>query len=485
MKSETKVGIFVFIGLIFLFFLTMQVSSLKNFSKDGYYLYTYLDNVAGLDINSKVRVNGIEAGYVKDLTIDKNRVLVALFISKDIKIPKDSTVKLLQSSMLSGKYVSIRLGNSMKFAKDSDIIKSEPQMADFNDASNAMAIAADEFKEFLKELRDVLDDNSREDLKKTFANLEEISQELKAFVKLQKLDQMANNFNDMALNISDAGQNISKLTSQLSTTTYMVNKALPNILSELEGLMNNLNHVSFELKKKAPKLTEKLLKLERDVAAIIHENKKPLNESLTSASSFFNKGTDTFAKVDTLLESIDKIKLELDMRSEYMSSDKYFKGYLAFRYIPSDFKYYKFEIVGMDDYSKMDENNRLIEPKLHQSSKILISAQIAGRFDDLILRTGLFESTLGVAADYYFLNDRLKFSAEAFDINAQNDIRGTKPHTKLSLRYTFLSYFDLYAGYDNFLNKDGSNTFFGVGIHFIDNDLKTLISSLSLGSLLK
>lgn len=485
MKSETKVGIFVFIGLIFLFLLTTQVSSLKNFSKDGYYLYSYLNNVAGLDIHSKVRANGIEVGYVDDLSIKKNRILAKLFIYKDVKIPKDSKIKLLQSSMLSGKYISIELGDSLEFAKANDKIQSAKKMADFNDASDAMAVAANEFKDFLSELREVLDQNSRDSLKSTFSNLEEITNELKVFTEFQKLDQMANNFNTMAINIADAGKNISQLTSQLSTTAYTVNKTLPQIMSELNSLMNNLNSVSFELKEKTPKLVDKFFKLEKNLSTVIKENQQPLNDSLKYASTFFDTGTTTFAKVDTLLESIDKIKLELDMRSEYMLSDEYFKGYLTFKYIPTDFKYYKLEIIGMDDYSKMDSNGVLIEPKLHQKSKVLVSAQIAREFDNLTLRAGLFESSVGVGIDYYLFDNKLKLSAESFDINAQNDIRGTKPHTKATLRYTFFTYFDIYAGYDNFLNQKADNAFVGAGVHFIDNDLKTLLTSLSLGSFAK
>jgi phospholipid/cholesterol/gamma-HCH transport system substrate-binding protein len=35
----------------------------------------------------------------------------------------------------------------------------------------------------------------------------------------------------------------------------------------------------------------------------------------------------------------------------------------------------------------------------------------------------------------------------------------------------------LYTGYDNFINPDGRNIFFGLGVKFEDDDLKYLIGS--------
>jgi phospholipid/cholesterol/gamma-HCH transport system substrate-binding protein len=171
------------------------------------------------------------------------------------------------------------------------------------------------------------------------------------------------------------------------------------------------------------------------------------------------------------------------MRGEMMSEDSYAKGYLTLDYKPSDTKSYKFDIAGMDDYSNLGENGSIIEPKKHQESKLLISAQIAKRFDDITLRGGLIESTFGAGVDYYMFNDKLKTSAELFDMNAQNDVRGEDAHAKVMARYTFLKHLDLYGGVDNFLNEDATNSFVGLGVRFYDDDLKTLIISQGLGAL--
>jgi len=254
-------------------------------------------------------------------------------------------------------------------------------------------------------------------------------------------------------------------------------------MTNLDSLVKDLKVASLQLKTKIPTLADKFSTIGDNLQLILDENKKPLNSSLSSASAFFATGEEAFAKVDTLLDTIDKVQLEIAMRSEWMSEDSYNKGYLSLDYRPSDTKSYKFDISGMDDYSRLDENKELIKPSLHEETDLLISAQISKRFDDIALRAGLIENTFGGGFDYYMLHNTLKTSADLFDLNAENDVRGENPHAKLSARYTFLKHLDFYGGVDNFLNTDATNAFLGLGVRFYDDDLKTLIVSQGLGSM--
>jgi phospholipid/cholesterol/gamma-HCH transport system substrate-binding protein len=477
-KSEAKVGFFVFLGLVMLFLLATQVGSFKNLSKEGYHIYADIDNVAGLDINSKIKANGIDVGYIEDLKIAGDKVRTHMFIYKDMKIPSNSTVRPLQESMLGGKYVALTLGNEKTFLKDGDMIKTGAKIADFNDASNAITKTAIEFKALASEIRDVLNGPSRENLRLTFANLEKITSELKKFTQLDELKKTSDNFNNMAVKLSETGDSFKKVADT-------INNKLPTILKNLDLLVKDLKYTSNEIRAKVPGLADKFAKVESDIEELINENKKPVNNAIKSADSFFSSGTETFDKVDDLLNSINKVQLEVAMYEEYLANDESSKGYLALNYIPSDTKQFMFEVANMEDYTREDDNGNLIEPKKHEDGKILLSAQIAKRYDDLVLRAGVIENTGGLGADYYLLNDSFKASAQVYDFNAVNDIRGTRPHAKVTARYTFLKHLDLYGGYDNFLNDKTDNAYVGLGVRFFDDDLKTLIMSQSLGSMAK
>ena len=475
MKNEFKVGLFVFLTILFLFFLTTQVNSFKNFSKKGYVIHAYLKNAAGLEKNSKIKANGIDVGYIKDLKIDKNKIEADLFIDESVKIPDNSTLTPTQESMLGGKYAAISLGDSNNYLKSDSFIKNGVELASINQASDSMTKAANEFKKFIGDLETVLDEKSKNHLKDTFANIDKITSDLKEFTSLGKLNKAVDNFNNMA-------ENLSKTSQKFSKTADLINNKLPNIMDNIENLIKDLKYASSQIREKVPALADRYTEVADELAKIIRHNENPLNSSLKSANSFFSKGQDAFDKVDSILKQVDKIQLQVAMHGEVMSKDSYTKGYLSLDYKPSDTKTYKFDVIGMDDYSNMSDDGKFIPPKKHQDGKILVSAQMAKRFDDLTLRTGIIENTFGAGIDYYLFNKQLKASAELYDMNAQNDVRGDKMHAKVSARYTLLKHLDLYGGYDNFLNSDTKNLFFGVGVRFYDNDLKTLIMSQSLGS---
>jgi phospholipid/cholesterol/gamma-HCH transport system substrate-binding protein len=161
------------------------------------------------------------------------------------------------------------------------------------------------------------------------------------------------------------------------------------------------------------------------------------------------------------------------MNDNYMQT----RGEIAYR--PKPDKYYIMGITATNDWSDPSQFNAK-----HQKTKTYLTAELGKRYNNLLLRGGLIESTGGVGVDYFMFNDDLKLRAEVFDFNAVNDIRGSEPHARVEARYRVLKHLNLYGGVDNFLNKDSLNLFFGIGVGFKDDDLKTLLGS-SGGTLLK
>ena len=481
MKTEAKVGIFVAIGLIFLFLLSTQVNKFAHFGKKGYVIEAYLDDVSGLEKNVKVKIKGVEVGYVKDINLEGNRVKTKLFIYEGVKIPNDSIVQINQESMLGAKYLNIIPGNSKEFLSENEALKKQKKTYTFEETTGSIDEAAKEFKEFIKELREDLRGENRNDLKKSIANLRKITESIQEMINDNKenLKQSIVNLKIMAKELAKAGDKFGNMSSKFSYTADTINEKLPNIMDKIDSLVADLSVTSKELKNKLPQIMDKFSSLENDLQEIIKENKKPLHKAIKSADMFFSSGGETFKKVDNYLNAVAKSQIEVAFRSEYMSSDKFAKNYASFYYIPSPEKYYMLDIISTDDYSKMDENGQVIKPDDHEDSKLLFSAQYGRRYNDLLFRIGVIESTGGVGVDYFMFNDKGKISFEAFDFNAVNDVRGDKAHLKLLARYRFLKHLDTFIGIDNFLNDDARNIFFGLGFDFIDQDLKSILGAAS------
>jgi phospholipid/cholesterol/gamma-HCH transport system substrate-binding protein len=111
--------------------------------------------------------------------------------------------------------------------------------------------------------------------------------------------------------------------------------------------------------------------------------------------------------------------------------------------------------------------------------KFKFSLEYARRWENLALRFGLIESTGGVAADYYFWNDRFKVSLDSWNYNSREP-GNERVHLKATASYGLGKTFYVNAGYDNFLNSQRSAPFVGAGLRFDDDDLKYLMGSVPI-----
>jgi phospholipid/cholesterol/gamma-HCH transport system substrate-binding protein len=92
------------------------------------------------------------------------------------------------------------------------------------------------------------------------------------------------------------------------------------------------------------------------------------------------------------------------------------------------------------------------------------------------IRGGLIESSIGFGFDIKpFENHNLYLTLEAS--NFFRDTYGT--YGKLNAKYYFLDNFFVQTGWDDLFSSRSSYSV-GVGVNFIDNDIKYLLSSVPL-----
>jgi len=124
---EILVGLFIAAGMVALFFLSMQVSSLNKFSADeGYTVKAYFDNVGGLKARSPVSVSGVHVGRVESISYDMENyeALVTLLIDNEYKtFPVDTSASIFTSGLLGEQYVSLEPGGSDDFLQEGDEIR--------------------------------------------------------------------------------------------------------------------------------------------------------------------------------------------------------------------------------------------------------------------------------------------------------------------------------------------------------------------------
>lgn len=116
-KEEIKnfiIGLVVIVmAMIALGIYRWQSNVWADAQKTDYALYATFNRTDGLEIGNKVRMAGIDIGYIEDSVLDSNfRATLTLKIKSGIAIPDDSSAAIVSSGILGGKYIEIEPGGS-------------------------------------------------------------------------------------------------------------------------------------------------------------------------------------------------------------------------------------------------------------------------------------------------------------------------------------------------------------------------------------
>ena len=200
-------------------------------------------------------------------------------------------------------------------------------------------------------------------------------------------------------------------------------------------------------------------------------------------------------------DRIFKLQLQVQLRSEWLANQSGAKAYFGVRILPRPDKYYILEIVsdprGVDNISSATQTIRdpvtgvdrtTVSTTTTHDYRLTFTLQIAKRYGPVTFRGGIIESSGGVGSDLHLFKDSLQLSVEVYQFS--RPYQDVYPRAKLFLNYYLLQHFYATAGTDDFLNSwrsgrypggpkftIGADVFFGGGLFFTDDDLKTLIGA--------
>ena len=94
-SKEALIAITVIISLCILYFGIEYLKGINLFKPANFY-YAKFEKVDGLAVSAPVTINGFQVGQVREINYDyeKNDISVLLSLNKDLRIPKESNVKL-------------------------------------------------------------------------------------------------------------------------------------------------------------------------------------------------------------------------------------------------------------------------------------------------------------------------------------------------------------------------------------------------------
>jgi phospholipid/cholesterol/gamma-HCH transport system substrate-binding protein len=258
-RLETKVGLFVFIGLALLAALLIYFSKGTSLFHGTYELRLHAGNVGGLKPRAGVLLAGVQVGSVSDIKLanDGKSVTILLKIYKEDKIYHDARFVIEQSGFLGDQYVSIiPTTNSPPLLQDgADVVCQEP--FNLQEVVRSTSGFIKRMDETVKKLDDSVTDLRRVVLnEKTLTNFSATVNNMRAFS-----EQAINTVNDINAFIATNGSQASLAVSNvvffsqelmrlansaegvLATNSTEITAAVKNVESSTEVLKSLLSDV--------------------------------------------------------------------------------------------------------------------------------------------------------------------------------------------------------------------------------------------------
>jgi phospholipid/cholesterol/gamma-HCH transport system substrate-binding protein len=251
------------------------------------------------------------------------------------------------------------------------------------------------------------------------------------------------------------------------------------------------------------RLNSSLQKLD-DLLGKVNEGKSAAGKLLVDEKLGREVG-DAVSSVTSYVDRLSKLQFEVTLRSEWLLNQQGAKTYFGARLLPRPDKYYLFELVsdprGVDTVTSETISSHdtatgrdtvTTSTKILHEERLTFSLEFAKRYGPLTFRVGIIESSGGAGIDAHLLDDALQLSVSVYQFN--RPYTSAFPRAKVWFNYYFLQHFYVTAGTDDFLNKwrsstlpggqsfsIGNDVFFGGGLSFTDDDIKTLLLT-GLGS---
>lgn len=499
MKSgaEVKVGIFVIIACIALAYMTLKVTTGVFMPRDTYEVDVFFDNVTGLKTNSPVEIAGIEVGLVQAIGLEENRARVTLLLQPSVKITADAAATIRTRGVMGDKFVEIDPGTAaFPVLGDGGRIVHGETPADLDALFSKIGEIADDIRIVARSAANVFGGpQGEQDLRLAFESLRDAAVGLNAMVQsnAETVEYIVKNFRDFSADLRDISGANKDGIDRIVTNLEVASQELKQTLEQASTVLSRIESGEGPLAKLVndPDMGQDL----RETVASLESVSRKIDEGQGTLGRLINDDT-TADELDKALEGLntylskqEQFRTSVDFSSEYLARHGETKSALTLRLQPSEDTYYLLSVV--DNPRGVREKTETITERWvngqrtvireikdeYNRGKISFSAQLAKRWDNLVLRGGLIESTGGFGLDYYLWDDRLQFLFEAYDFDPDDN-----PHLKAGAKLYFLKNFYASIGMDDFVRDDRRSFYAGLGLYFTDEELKYLLTSAPIPS---
>ncbi len=266
-SKEAKVGVVGILALACFIFGFNYLKGINFFSSQNKF-YAVYDDIDGLVEANPLIVNGYKVGLVSEIRFipdGSHRIVVSMLLDNKIKVPSNSTAKVVSSDILGSKAIDLLIGDSPTFAVSGDTLIS------------------------------AMEDDLATSVNKSIAPLKKKAEGLISSVDSVMIVVQEVLNKDARKNLSKSFSDVSKAIFSLQTTAYRLDTLVKSQKKAVESITSNLSEITTTIKNKKDELDNAI------------GNFSAISDSLVKANitSTINHADKTLEQTASILHKID------------------------------------------------------------------------------------------------------------------------------------------------------------------------------------
>ena len=122
-KLEMVVGLFVFVGILCLGYLSIKLGKLEVIGGDVYEVEAQFNSASGLKPGSTIEIAGVDVGRVRGITLNEDRAMVKLAVNNTVKLYTDTIASIKTRGIIGEKFLALSPGGGGDPLKPGDTIR--------------------------------------------------------------------------------------------------------------------------------------------------------------------------------------------------------------------------------------------------------------------------------------------------------------------------------------------------------------------------
>ena len=250
-----SVGLVVLLAVVILVF-GMFFLNEKDPRETFNTFYLRFSQVSTLVLDDPVKVNGVKMGKVEDISLAGHRVVVRIRLRTDVKIPKDSEIRVQNIGIMGERQIGMILGDAETYWAPGDTINGQFD-AGIAEALGLAGEVCDSTKVLLESVKEALNGtianpDFQERFRTILAKAESLEDRLMTMVNTTdpQIKKSLNGLNDVMGKVETLVDGVKPPMDNLFANADKVVGNADHLVSELEGVTKHLDELIAKVQSK-------------------------------------------------------------------------------------------------------------------------------------------------------------------------------------------------------------------------------------------